>query len=97
MHPPILIQEKTIDLESNRKGHVLCKCFAQSLSVASPAPQTPSPSEPNSLCALGSLLQINTLQTGQTGFTLQLHTNSRTGTVKATLKITTVSNMKTSA
>lgn len=49
----------------DQKNCVLCKCFAQSLSVASLVPLTPSPSAPNSLCALGNLPQINTLETRQ--------------------------------
>lgn len=66
--------KRTIELGLSQKDCVLCKCFVQSLSAASPAPPTPSPSEPNSLCALGSLPQINTLEEDTYTFTIKTHT-----------------------
>lgn len=74
----VLKIKRAREIELSQKDCVLCKCFAQSLSVASPAPLTPSPSEPNSLCVLGSLPQINTLERWQTWVTIKIHTYSRT-------------------
>lgn len=73
----VLKIKKAIKNEPSQKDCVLCKCFAQSLSVASPAPLTLSPSEPNSLCVLGSLPQIDTLERFQTWVTAKIHTYSR--------------------
>lgn len=78
------LRSRTTDLEPIQKDHIPCKYCAQSPAVASPALQTLSPSEPNSLCALGSRPQLNTLQTGQTGYSLKLHTYCRTSRVKVT-------------
>lgn len=68
-------------------GCLPCKCSAQSLAAVSPAPQIPSPSEPNSLCALGSLLQINSLRTRKTYFIEgKCETQTKKKTTKGTLK-----------
>lgn len=66
--------KRAIEIDLSQEDYVLCKCFVQSLSVASPAPPTPSPSEPNSLCALGSLPQINTLEEDTYTFTINYST-----------------------
>lgn len=74
----VLKIKRVTEIELSQKDCVLCKCFVQSLSVASPAPLTPSPSEPNSLCVLGSLPQINTLERWQTWVTIKIYTYSWT-------------------